>query len=155
MTYDDFRTRVETARANGLSRLVVPVHARRSADLLTPVSAYLALRRDSPFSFLFESVEGGGKLARYSFLGRDPYRILTGQAFGATVEVDERRTPSPEAGLPTPTGPIFAVMDAYPVSYTHLTLPTKRTAQTSAGCVPVKTTNLHTTRSKTTPTLAT
>ncbi len=123
MTYDDFRTRVETARANGLSRLVVPVHARRSADLLTPVSAYLALREDSPFSFLFESVEGGEKLARYSFLGRDPYRILTGQAFGATVEVDERRTPSPEAGLPTPTGSIFDVLDAYLDRYEEVELP--------------------------------
>ncbi|WP_263788979.1 anthranilate synthase component I [Salinibacter grassmerensis] len=123
MTYDDFRTRVDTARADGLSRLVVPVHARRSADLLTPVSAYLALREDSPFSFLFESVEGGEKLARYSFLGRDPYRILTGQEFGATVEVDERRTPSPEADLPTPTGSIFEVLDAYLDRYEEVELP--------------------------------
>ena len=123
MTYDDFRTHVETARSEGPSRLVVPVHARRSADLLTPVSAYLALKEDAPYSFLFESVEGGEKLARYSFLGRDPYRILTAQDFGATVTVDERRTPAPEADRPPPSGSIFDVLDAYLDRYEEVELP--------------------------------
>jgi anthranilate synthase component 1 len=123
MTYDEFRTHVESARAEGSSRLVVPVHTRRSADLLTPVSAYLALKDDAPYSFLFESVEGGEKLARYSFLGRDPYRVLTARDFGATVEVDERRTPAPEAGLPPPSGSIFDVLDAYLERYEEVELP--------------------------------
>ena len=123
MTYDEFRTHVESARAEGPSRLVVPVHTRRSADLLTPVSAYLALKDDAPYSFLFESVEGGEKLARYSFLGRDPYRVLTARDFGATVEVDERRTPAPEAGLPPPSGSIFDVLDAYLDRYEEVELP--------------------------------
>ena len=123
MTYDEFRTHVESARAEGSSRLVVPVHTRRSADLLTPVSAYLTLKDDAPYSFLFESVEGGEKLARYSFLGRDPYRVLTARDFGATVEVDERRTPAPEAGLPPPSGSIFDVLDAYLERYEEVELP--------------------------------
>ena len=123
MTYDEFRTHVNTARADGLSRLVVPVHARRSADLLTPVSAYLPLREQSSYSFLLESVEGGEKLARYSFLGRDPYRIVTGREFGATVEVDERRTPAPESHLPPPSGSIFEVLDAYLDRYEEVELP--------------------------------
>ena len=123
MTYDEFRTHVESARAEGPSRLVVPVHTRRSADLLTPVSAYLVLKDDAPYSFLFESVEGGEKLARYSFLGRDPYRVLTARDFGATVEVDERRTPAPEAGLPPPSGSIFDVLDAYLDRYEEVELP--------------------------------
>ena len=123
MTYDEFRTHVESARAEGSSRLVVPVHTRRSADLLTPVSAYLTLKDDAPYSFLFESVEGGEKLARYSFLGRDPYRVLTARDFGATVEVDERRTPAPEAGLPPPSGSIFDVLDAYLDRYEEVELP--------------------------------
>ena len=123
MTYDEFRTHVESARAEGPSRLVVPVHTRRSADLLTPVSAYLTLKDDAPYSFLFESVEGGEKLARYSFLGRDPYRVLTARDFGATVEVDERRTPAPEAGLPPPSGSIFDVLDAYLDRYEEVELP--------------------------------
>jgi anthranilate synthase component 1 len=123
MTYDEFRTHVESARAEGPSRLVVPVHTRRSADLLTPVSAYLALKDDAPYSFLFESVEGGEKLARYSFLGRDPYRILTARDFGASVAVDERRTPAPEAGLSAPSGSIFDVLDAYLDRYEEVELP--------------------------------
>ena len=48
---------------------VVPVVRRVMADLLTPVAAYLKIERLSPHSFLLESVEGGEKVARYSFLG--------------------------------------------------------------------------------------
>jgi anthranilate synthase component 1 len=123
MTYDEFRAQVESARDEGIPRLVVPVHTRRSADLLTPVSAYLALQQEAPYSFLFESVEGGEKLARYSFLGRDPYRVLTAQDFGASVMVDERRTPAPEADLSPPTGSIFEVLDAYLDRYEEIELP--------------------------------
>ena len=123
MTYDEFRAQVESAKDEGASRLVVPVHTRRSADLLTPVSAYLALQQEAPYSFLFESVEGGEKLARYSFLGRDPYRVLTAQDFGASVMVDERRTPAPEADLSPPTGSIFEVLDAYLDRYEEIELP--------------------------------
>src|SRR6056297_389554 len=113
MTFDDFCSHVETAREKGHSRLVVPVSVRRSADLLTPVSAFLSLREDASYSFLFESVEGGEKLARYSFLGRDPYRIVRGTEFGASVDVEERRTPGPEADLQRPEGTIFDVLDGY------------------------------------------
>src|SRR5690606_13006752 len=45
------------------------------ADMETPVSAYLKIA-DGPFSFLLESVEGGQTLARYSFLGTDPYLVV-------------------------------------------------------------------------------
>jgi anthranilate synthase component 1 len=123
MTFDDFCTHVEAARAKGQSRLVVPVSVRRSADLLTPVSAFLSLRTDTSYSFLFESVEGGEKLARYSFLGRDPYRIVRGTEFGASVEVEERRTPGPEADLERPEGTIFDVLDAYLDRYDEVDLP--------------------------------
>jgi anthranilate synthase component 1 len=123
MTFDDFRTHVETARETGQERLVVPVSVRRSADLLTPVSAFLSLREEATYSFLFESVEGGEKLARYSFLGRDPYRIVSGTEFGASVEVEERRTPGPEEGLEQPEGTIFDVLDAYVDRYAEVDLP--------------------------------
>ncbi len=42
------------------------------ADVLTPVSAYLSLRRHTPASFLFESVEGNEQIARFSLIGIDP-----------------------------------------------------------------------------------
>jgi anthranilate synthase component 1 len=55
---------------------LVPVFAELPADLDTPLSAYLRLR-PGPYSFLLESVEGGEKWARYSFLGTDPLMVLT------------------------------------------------------------------------------
>jgi anthranilate synthase component 1 len=54
----------------------VPVYAELPADLDTPLSAYLRLR-PGPYAFLLESVEGGEKWARYSFLGTDPLMVLT------------------------------------------------------------------------------
>jgi len=123
MTFDEFQHFVSAAREDGASRLVVPVSRRRSADLLTPVSAFLALREDTPYSFLFESVEGGEKLARYSFLGRDPYRIVRATEFGATVEVEEPRTPDAEVNLSRPEGDIFAVLQAYLDRYTEVDVP--------------------------------
>jgi anthranilate synthase component 1 len=59
---------------------VVPVVKRIMADLLTPVGAYLRIERLSPFSFLLESVEGGEKVARYSFLGVDPHTVVRSRA---------------------------------------------------------------------------
>ncbi|KAI8804442.1 ADC synthase [Cladochytrium replicatum] len=56
---------------------VIPVFQSISADMLTPVSAYLKLAHSSTHSFLFESVAGGEKLGRYSFMGADPYKIQT------------------------------------------------------------------------------
>ncbi len=55
---------------------VIPVYASFLADLQTPVSAYLHLRTISDQAFLLESVEGGEKTARYSFLGCQPYATI-------------------------------------------------------------------------------
>jgi anthranilate synthase component 1 len=54
---------------------IVPVFREVAADLETPVSAYLKVARGR-HSFLLESVEGGERLARYSFIGTEPYRVL-------------------------------------------------------------------------------
>jgi anthranilate synthase component 1 len=109
MTQEEFISIVDTARRDGSSHIVVPVPVRRSADLLTPVSAFLSLRQDAPYSFLLESVEGGEKLARYSFLGRDPYRIVRATEDGAAVTTDTRRIPG-EALRHEPDGDIFEVL---------------------------------------------
>jgi anthranilate synthase component 1 len=55
---------------------LVPVYREVRADLDTPVSAYLKIARGE-YSFLLESVEGGERLARYSFLGTEPSLVLT------------------------------------------------------------------------------
>ncbi|MFC1875266.1 anthranilate synthase component I [Chloroflexota bacterium] len=55
---------------------LVPVYREIVADLETPVSAFLKINRGG-HSFLLESVEGGERLARYSFIGTEPYQVLT------------------------------------------------------------------------------
>ncbi len=54
---------------------LVPIYREIEADLETPVSAYLKVARGD-YSFLLESVEGGERMARYSFIGTEPYRRL-------------------------------------------------------------------------------
>ena len=76
MTLTEFETTVREQLPSDGRRLAVPVYVRRSADLLTPVSAFLALREEGQFGFLFESVEGGERLGRYSFLGKSPYQVI-------------------------------------------------------------------------------
>jgi anthranilate synthase component 1 len=55
---------------------LLPVYREINADLETPVSAYLKIA-SGDYSFLLESVEGGERLARYSFLGTEPARVFT------------------------------------------------------------------------------
>ncbi|GAI65681.1 unnamed protein product, partial [marine sediment metagenome] len=60
---------------------LVPVYRELVADLETPVSAFLKVNRGG-YSFLLESVEGGERLARYSFIGTEPYKVLTTKGGG-------------------------------------------------------------------------
>jgi anthranilate synthase component 1 len=54
---------------------LIPIYREIVADLETPVSAFLKIHDCQP-SFLLESVEGGQRLARYSFIGTEPYKVL-------------------------------------------------------------------------------
>ena len=63
---------------------LIPVYDVFSADLLTPVSAYLRLAQGARYSFLLESVEGGVKIARYTFAGANPEEVFR-YAGGACV----------------------------------------------------------------------
>src|SRR4051812_19229873 len=53
----------------------VPVYRQLTGDGLTPVSAFRRIAQASP-SFLFESVIGGEKVGRFSFLGSEPFLIF-------------------------------------------------------------------------------
>src|SRR5262249_18093498 len=64
---------------------LIPVAKTLSADLLTPVAAFLTLAEKEPHSFLRESVEGGEKVGRYTFLGLRPYMVLTARGEQITV----------------------------------------------------------------------
>jgi anthranilate synthase component I len=79
----------------------VPVVKEIIADLLTPVSAFLKIAEHSDYAFLFESVEGGERIARYSFLGKDPFLVLRSRAgrttidrSGVTTETDDPFVPA-------------------------------------------------------------
>ena len=63
---------------------LIPVYDVFSADLLTPVSAYLRIAQGARYSFLLESVEGGEKIARYTFAGAHPEEVFR-YAGGACV----------------------------------------------------------------------
>src|SRR5262250_74141 len=63
---------------------LLPVYDVFSADLLTPVSAYLRVAQGARYSFLLESVEGGEKIARYTFAGAHPEEVFR-YANGACV----------------------------------------------------------------------
>jgi anthranilate synthase component I len=65
---------------------LVPVAKSISADLLTPVSAFLAISADEPDAFLLESVEGGEKIGRYTFLGVRPFLRLQSRGNAITIE---------------------------------------------------------------------
>ncbi|MDR5682471.1 MAG: anthranilate synthase component I [Armatimonadota bacterium] len=70
---------------------LVPVSREIVADLETPVSAFLKIR-DLPEPFLLESVEGGERLGRYSFLGARPRERLTYDGQSVRIEGAGSRT---------------------------------------------------------------
>ncbi|HKK24690.1 MAG TPA: anthranilate synthase component I [Gracilimonas sp.] len=67
----------------------VPVYRRLLADVLTPVSLFMNIREESKFPFLLESVEGGEQLARYSFIGRNPYQVLKYDGIETTLKTND------------------------------------------------------------------
>src|SRR5580658_5062673 len=71
------------------SATLVPVVKSVSADLLTPVSAFLSIAENEPHAFLLESIERGEQIGRYTFLGARPYMRL--RARGSAVEIERGR----------------------------------------------------------------
>jgi anthranilate synthase component 1 len=94
---------------------LVPVHRTLTADLETPVSAFLRLAHDAPEAFLLESVEGGERVGRYTFMGIAPYRKMT--ARGRQITVEEGRTSR------TYEGDLFAELKAELRGHTPARLP--------------------------------
>src|SRR5499433_3919527 len=69
---------------------LIPVYDVFSADLLTPVSAHLRLAQDARYSFLLESVEGGEKIARYTFAGANPEEVFRYANGACVLETQDR-----------------------------------------------------------------
>ena len=97
----EFTPNREQARALAASYSLIPVYREVLADRLTPVRAYTLLCPESAPGFLLESVEGGERLARYSFIGYrpQPFEIGGGDPLEALREVAEAAV-APVPGLP-------------------------------------------------------
>jgi anthranilate synthase component I len=83
---------LERVRELARDYALIPLCLDVIADLETPVTAYLKVAR-GPYSFLLESVEGGERLARYSFIGTEPRAVLrfTGDG-GERLDAHGQRT---------------------------------------------------------------
>ena len=81
-TFEEFEREAE--RGN-----VVPVVRTVLADLQTPVSAFLRVANDARYACLLESVEGGERVARFSFIGAEPELIVRGRGNQTLIERGE------------------------------------------------------------------
>src|SRR5258708_4789989 len=88
-TFEEFE--LEAQRGN-----VVPVVRSVLADLQTPVGAFLRIAGSAPYGFLLESIEGGERVARYSFLGANPWMVAHGRGGETIVERDGRQEVRPQ-----------------------------------------------------------
>ncbi len=68
---------------------LVPVFRTVTADLETPVSAFLRIAAEEPEAFLLESVEGGEHVGRYTFIGIQPYKKMVSRGTTITITVEE------------------------------------------------------------------
>ena len=121
----------ETKKLAGQGNLI-PVYREISADLETPVSAYLKVAKP-PYSFLLESVEGGERLARYSFIGAEPAEVIrTGPGYpggavdplGLVEQTLARHRLVPVPGLPRFHGGAVGYLSYDAVRYFEPRVPT-------------------------------
>jgi anthranilate synthase component I len=89
---------------------VVPVYRQLLGDTLTPVSAFLKVQ-EGDWSFLFESVVGGEKVGRYSFVGSGPFFKV--EAFDRRVVTQAGRGPKEESTHPDPLRQLEDLLAAY------------------------------------------
>lgn len=78
-TFEDFELEVRCGN-------VLPVVRSVLADLQTPVGAFLRIAGGASHAFLLESVEGGERVARYSFLGANPWMVARGRGSETIIE---------------------------------------------------------------------
>jgi anthranilate synthase component 1 len=81
MVIPDYKTFLQLSREATL----VPVAKTLNADLLTPVGAFLNIAKGQKYAFLLESVEGGEKIGRYTFMGTKPRMVVTARGKDLTI----------------------------------------------------------------------
>lgn len=88
----------------------VPVYREIFSDLLTPVTAFLQIEAEREWAFLFESVVGGERVGRYSFLGSQPIQTIT--AFGNSVTIADNESSKTET-VPDPLEKLQEILDQH------------------------------------------
>jgi anthranilate synthase component 1 len=106
MFYPDFK---EFKRLSARGNLI-PVYKEILADMDTPVTAFRKLD-DGRYSFLLESVEGGEKWARYSFIGSRPSVVV--RSFGNSVEIIRRGKRKKRSVLKDPLEAVKEILAEY------------------------------------------
>lgn len=86
----DFATFQKLVAGAPAGTKLVPVYRQLLSDTLTPVSAYCRIQAGPP-SFLFESVIGGERIGRFTFLGSEPFLQIN--AYGQRVEIFRGQEP--------------------------------------------------------------
>lgn len=108
MYYPDFNEFLKLSKKGN----VIPVYKETNADLDTPVSAYLKIQKGD-YSFLLESVEGQEKIARYSFLGRDPELVFKSKAQSIQLIYPHRNSSRKFTTKSSPLEEIKKIMHGY------------------------------------------
>src|SRR5213080_669334 len=91
-TFEEFEGEAERGTA-------VPVVRSVLADLQTPVGAFLRIAGDSPYAFLLESIEGGERVARYSFIGANPWMVARAKGAQTFIERNGEREVLNQKGI--------------------------------------------------------
>ena len=99
---------LEQVRRYAREANVVPVCRTVLADTETPVSVWMKLYRHAPYSFVLESVTGGDVVARYSFIGGDPFLRFSSNGDRWLVEGERR-----EEGQGDPLGALRRLIESY------------------------------------------
>src|ERR1700722_19473508 len=105
-----YRPSFEEFAALAKDHTVVPVYRQLTGDTLTPVTAFCKVQ-EGEWSFLFESVVGGERVGRYSFLGAGPFRIF--EAYGNRTRTRNGFGPWVEAEVADPLAVLEQMTSAY------------------------------------------
>ncbi len=95
---------------------LIPLVREMPADLDTPISAYLKLSEKPP-SFMLESVEGGERLGRYSFIGFEPEEVIKGRGNPIPILREKMRRAVKIEGLPRFSGGFVGYISYEVASY--------------------------------------
>src|SRR2546429_9626102 len=91
-TFEDFEDESQGGNVVAVTRSIL-------ADLQTPLGAFMRIGGDASHAFLLESIEGGERVARYSFLGANPVMVARSRGTETIVQRDGQREVATQNGI--------------------------------------------------------